>query len=511
MVHVEGKVGRLAARSLSWAANKEERVPAAKALLESLKHEEWDKGWLDSHVALETHFNDEDQSSKAIDYASQARYYMGSTIQTFVETVVRAAEGGEMETWLPGLKGVTFEVVRGQGDATPFAEGAGPGKVCVVLGAGNQNFLTAVDALNRIFVNGECVLIKHHPLRPWLMEPYKKMFAPLIELDVLDQVLDEDFDRKVLADPRVGHVHLTGSEATFAAVKKSVGPGTTVSGELGCVTPWIALPGAWTSKELQTAARMLVAAKKANGGANCISPQVLVMTRGWGQRDEFIAEIRASLTAIPDAKAYYPGARERRDDFLRRYGVERADDDDAVALVEILHEEDDYALQHEVFGPFLAVVDVEDPVAFVNSKVKGSLTCTVLAPQVSGDPADVLEALNYGTVAQNTWSVFGYPAMCRGGTWGAHPPGDSSGRGTLGNHFGIEPFLDKTIVYAGDLAKPPVDFATPVPAIVYDALFVATLRTGGFAATRVAALLFRRLLSTIPGLFGYKRTPADLS
>ena len=48
----------------------------------------------------------------------------------------------------------------------PCAEGT----ASLVLGAGDQSFLTFISALDRSFVHGEAILIKHHPLRPWLLQ-----------------------------------------------------------------------------------------------------------------------------------------------------------------------------------------------------------------------------------------------------------------------------------------------------------------------------------------------------
>ena len=35
------------------------------------------------------------------------------------------------------------------------------------------------------------MVLKHHPLRPWLVKPYAAILEPLIELDVVAQTLDE--------------------------------------------------------------------------------------------------------------------------------------------------------------------------------------------------------------------------------------------------------------------------------------------------------------------------------
>ena len=118
------------------------------------------------------------------------------------------------------------------------------------------------QVLNRVLLEGECVLIKHHPLRPWLDQPYGVVLAPLLEMGVVGQIRDaglEENSRALVRNALVGHVHITGSEATYRAVLADVAAtGATVTAELGCVTPWIVAPGEWTLKEIKSAARALV-------------------------------------------------------------------------------------------------------------------------------------------------------------------------------------------------------------------------------------------------------------
>ena len=113
-----------------------------------------------------------------------------------------------------------------------------------------------MDALQRVLYYGETVLIKQHPLRPYLEHPYRALLQPLIDDDVVHLVRDAGVPATValLQDPRVGHVHMTGAEATAAAAKEALagnptGPGLT--SELGCATPWILAPGEYTRTELE--------------------------------------------------------------------------------------------------------------------------------------------------------------------------------------------------------------------------------------------------------------------
>merc|ERR1719486_627915 len=53
------------------------------------------------------------------------------------------------------------------GNETDPSSADTPG-VGVVLGAGNQNFLTVVDVLEIAFIHKKCVLLKLHPLRAFM-------------------------------------------------------------------------------------------------------------------------------------------------------------------------------------------------------------------------------------------------------------------------------------------------------------------------------------------------------
>ena len=92
----------------------------------------------------------------------------------------------------------------------------------LVLGAGNQSFLSLVEVLGRCLLHGDVVMVKHHPLRPWMEAPYAAVLAPLIRRGVVAQTQDEGVaaSTALLVEPRVGHVSLIGSEATATEVRR---------------------------------------------------------------------------------------------------------------------------------------------------------------------------------------------------------------------------------------------------------------------------------------------------
>merc|ERR1719181_1341131 len=172
---------RLTARSDSWAATTmAERVTVAEAILDALREEDWGGAWLEAQVDLEGIVGADARRTSA----SQTRFVFGSTVKDMAASFVEAHGGdgpserrtallkGEAVAVGAAVPGATMEVRRGE---TPAQTGAAPGTVTLVLGAGNQSFLTLLDALQRALVDGETVLVKHHPLRPWLADPFAKI------------------------------------------------------------------------------------------------------------------------------------------------------------------------------------------------------------------------------------------------------------------------------------------------------------------------------------------------
>eukprot|EP00908_Phaeocystis_cordata_P024390 Transcript_685.p1 GENE.Transcript_685~~Transcript_685.p1 ORF type:complete len:396 (-),score=166.86 Transcript_685:185-1351(-) len=385
-----------------------------------------------------------------------------------------------------------------------------------------------------------------------MMAPYEALLAPLAKRGLVAQTLDAGVGATIalLSHPLVGHVSLIGSEATATAVraaldgagKRAVG----LSAELGCVTPMLLAGGEWTDKELEHAAMCIAAGKKANGGCNCLSPQAVLLPRGWAQASAFRAALEKQLRTQPTQPAYYPGSKERRAATAARYGSRAASvgagaprqgaaaDDDETLLVACGgtadRSFDGDVLTSEAFGAVLALVEVGDDdahaarpdylsavaVPFVNSDAcAGCLSCSLFAP-ASADAAEVekaVAALRYGCVVVNGWSVLGFVAACKGASWGAHPAGGPrSGCGVSGNGYGHGGVL-KTVVRGPPLSSAPL-FGGPVPpALVFDALHAALsapsaaralLRVNRVLVGRLVQnlLLKARLLSTPPRMLG---------
>ena len=69
-----------------------------------------------------------------------------------------------------------------------------------------------------------------------------------------------------------------------------------VTAELGCVTPYIVVPGKWTHADLVYYANEVVAGLVNNAGHNCTKVEVLVTDGAWPQRKEFVDLLRCACS-----------------------------------------------------------------------------------------------------------------------------------------------------------------------------------------------------------------------
>mmetsp|Transcript_166201 Transcript_166201/g.403790 ORF Transcript_166201/g.403790 Transcript_166201/m.403790 type:complete len:600 (+) Transcript_166201:95-1894(+) len=393
----------------------------------------------------------------------------------------------------------------------------------VVLGAGNQNFLTTVDVIERAFVHKECVFLKHHPIRPFMAAAFAHLFEPLAACGAYAQCLESELagaHSAMVAHPAVTHIHMTGSGATHdrivAALKAAGREEVGFTSELGCVSPWIICPGqekggVWQEEELLHHAKLLTQAFKASCSMNCLSPKVLVLAKEevWPQRARFLEILKERLAAQPQPPPYYPGAHTRFEAFEKEY----PDGEKIVApplqapedvMTEAVYPGQDlrplpsllvdvgtigsascrrYALENEAFSPVLAVATVEStsaedfPLAAaraVNEHLFGTLSCTLVHPDTRDDALDaVIRELNYGVVAVNMWAALGYPNTLL--VWGGAPGSYSrekpqSGLEFVGNLSKI-PNVQKGVVISPFVNKGLVQDKSP-PMMVWDALLM---------------------------------------
>ncbi len=413
-------------------------------------------------------------------------------------------------------------------------EGDGSGINFVLLG-GNQSFFAFVDTIDCLFSPPyRPVLVKHHSLRPHLFTVYSELFEPLIRRGFAHQVLDNGIPhtQAILRNFNVKHVRMTGGLAGALAVEEFLAESRPhlskrkiqdmFTSELGCVTPWIFSPGHYSKSELKNAARYITSAKKFLAGCNCLNAQAVVLPSRWKQKDEFKEILFNEFKKTSTDPLYYPGSLDKVQDIINHYGGIESDRVTQISgpIVERVagnyqaeflqpsiiecgtfgeEDYDDYALLNEAFGPILAIVEIpsgtdeengeyllDHAVPFLNSKdnICGSLSCSLLYPK--GQENDfVIEkatgALNYGCVAHNTWSFYGFTGICQGSIWGGSKfePLGQSGRGLIGNQCQID-HAEKVVVKSRGLGFPVLlqkNFLERVPASIVhftSAAFLAT-------------------------------------
>jgi hypothetical protein len=371
--------------------------------------------------------------------------------------------------------GVTADVLFAPGAQPSQARLLGekaPGRVALVLGGGNVSSIPPMDALYKLFVENQVVVLKMNPVNAWLAPHLEQIFAPLVADGFLAIVQgDAHVGAELARHPLVETLHVTGSDRTYDAIvwggdpverarrKAEHDPVNTraFTAELGCVTPICVVPGPWSAADLDFQARHVAAMVANNASFNCNAAKVLVTARGWLQRGAFLRKVEEALARTPPRRAYYPGAEQRYREMVHRYTNARvvgAEAEGAIPwtiLPDVPPAAGEYALAHEAFCGVLAEVtlDAEEPaeflaaaVDFANDRCWGTLSCGLLAhPFTLRDQRaaidDAVLRLRYGTVSVNCWPAVAYALVST--PWGAYPghtPEDiRSGSGVVHNAF----------------------------------------------------------------------------
>jgi acyl-CoA reductase-like NAD-dependent aldehyde dehydrogenase len=331
-----------------------------------------------------------------------------------------------------------------------------PGRVCCVLGAGNVSSIGPLDVLYQLFTEDEVVVLKLNPVNDYFAPIFTQAFAPLIEPGYLQIVSGgADVGEYLCQHAEVDSIHLTGSDRTHDAIVWGTTPaeqawrkaaGTPrilkrVTSELGCVTPVLVVPGRWSASSLAYHARNVASMLTHNASFNCNAAKVLVLARGWSQRQAFLDSLHETLERLPSRRAYYPGAEQRYAAFREHYPNAHAfgqPDTTTVPwtiLPNVPPVAGEYALTREAFCGVLAEVSLDvtdarsflhEAVAFANEHVWGTLSCAlIIDPRTRrAHPNEferALEGLRYGDIGVNVWTganfALGEPS------WGAYPGG----------------------------------------------------------------------------------------
>lgn len=370
------------------------------------------------------------------------------------------------------------------------------GGVSLILGAGNVSSIPAMDALYKLFAEGHVALVKMNPVNDYVGPLLEEAFKPLIDRGYLRIVYGgADVGRHLVYHDGIDDVHITGSDRTHdLIVWGPPGPERQrrmeanepllkkpISSELGCVTPVVIVPGNFSDAELQFVAENVATMVINNASCNCNAAKMLVTSKHWPQRENFLHKVQTVLAATEPRKAYYPGAVERFESLLAgRNGVIKIGTTHADQLPWALvwnldpHDTNERLFVTEPFCPILSetALDEKDPAAFLsaatrfcNERLWGTLSASVVIhPDTERDPAvraaldQAIADLRYGAVAVNHWPGVVYGLVTP--PWGAHPSSTlkniQGGLGWVHNTFlldGIE-----KVVLRGPLTvfpKPP--------------------------------------------------------
>ncbi|MBX3189534.1 MAG: aldehyde dehydrogenase [Labilithrix sp.] len=383
------------------------------------------------------------------------------------------------------------------------------GLVCLVLGGGNVSSIPPMDVFYKLFAENEVVLLKMNPVNEALAPVFAVALKPLADEGVLEIVTGgADVGAHAAQHPKIGSLHVTGSDRTYDAVvwgkdadqrARGKASGQRVndrpfSAELGCVTPVIVVPGPWSASDIRFQARNVASMVTQNASFNCNAAKVIVTARGWLQREAFLEALHDELTKTPARKAYYPGARERHQAFLEKYpgalvlGSVPPDAANEVvpwtAIPDVPDAAGGYALTNEAFCGVVAEVTLDlaeshagvlrerDPgapsverfleraVAFANERCWGTLSCCMLVHPATEEAhrealGKAISALRYGGIAVNAFPGLLYALVTP--TWGAYPghtPEDiQSGSGVVHNAF-LYDHPEKSVVRAPFRIRP---------------------------------------------------------
>ncbi|HKE18923.1 MAG TPA: aldehyde dehydrogenase family protein [Kofleriaceae bacterium] len=393
--------------------------------------------------------------------------------------------------------------------ATFYQEREPEGGVSLILGAGNVSSIPPMDVLSKMFIEGYVCLLKMNPVNEWAGPFMERALEPLIKPGFLRVVYGgADVGQYLVYHAGIDDVHITGSDKTHdMIVWGPPGPerdrrmaadepllNKPISSELGNVSPVAIVPYAYSQDELAFQARNVATMVANNASFNCNAAKMLITSKEWPQRDQFLQLVGACLDRFPTRRAYYPGAFDRYDALVGgRPRVERhgqpgpgeADADKGGGPRRLpwtmIRDVDAGARTDPLFHtePFCAILSetslgTADPIEFLDSATRfmndtlwGTLNaCIVIHPKHEQDTTvgraldRAIVDLRYGTVGINHWPALGYALGAL--PWGGHPSATlkniQSGLGWVHNTFMLGG-VDKSVVHGPLRVRPtPVWF-----------------------------------------------------
>ncbi len=398
-------------------------------------------------------------------------------VEVFPNTLVDALLYGGFSATVRMKSGMTPADVR-KTQAGFYKQTDPKGGVSLVLGAGNVASIPPMDALYKMFVDGNVCLVKLNPVNEYLAEHLDKAFAPLVQAGYLQFVKGGTAVGTYLVNhAEVDDVHITGSDRTHDLIVWGP-PGAererrmqednpilkkAITSELGCVTPVMITPGPYTDSELAFIAQNIATMMVNNASCNCNAGKMLITAKGWAGREKLLGLIKSELSTQKPRKAYYPGAFDRYKALVgdRAEAVKIGDAKEGelpwtlVFGLDSSNKEEDLFIT-EPFCPILSETSLEAAgaaefltaaTAFCNDRLWGTLSAVLLIhPKTEQDSAvakalyDAIDQLRYGAIGINQWTGIVYGLVTP--PWGAHPSSTlknvQGGLGWVHNTFMLE-------------------------------------------------------------------------
>jgi acyl-CoA reductase-like NAD-dependent aldehyde dehydrogenase len=363
--------------------------------------------------------------------------FQGTTVDVLLEPGIDIAEAGQKQ-------------------AQVYRQSGRKGKVALVLGAGNASSLPVSDTFHKLFHDLCVVILKMNPVNSYLGPLLEECYKPLIERGFLRIVYGGTEEGNYLVHHNlVDEIHMTGSDKTFETI--IFGPGDDgeqrkiegnpmldkpMFGELGCITPWIIVPGNWNEKDVYEQAAKMAFWMMHLDGYLCFAPRIVVLHKTWEYRELFIEGLIEALSKVETIPAYYPGSAATQKEFVKAHpeAVQIGGDVEGHIPWTVIPNldpsaTDDICFRRESFsgmcGEVLIDADsipefINRTVEFINTTVWGTLSATLVVDDESlNDPAisaavdRAIADLRYGTVALNAPGTWGMHTMM--GPWGAFP------------------------------------------------------------------------------------------
>jgi aldehyde dehydrogenase (NAD(P)+) len=315
-----------------------------------------------------------------------------------------------------------------------------PGRVTLVLGAGNVAAIAPLDILDRMVNAGDVVVCKMNPVNEYLGPILEEAFAPLIRDGYLAFVYGGgDVGAYLTAHDTVEVVHITGSARTHDTIV--YGPGEEgerrkasddrildkpIFSELGGVGGTIVLPGPWSDADFQYQAEHVVTQKLHNSGHNCVASQVLILPSDWDGSQRLLDEVRRQMAASEQRDAYYPGTAQNMEALRAEVpdaevlgdGVER------ILVADVDPGLDHYGFRNEFFGPMMVSTSLpgdareflRQAVDFCNDRLYGTLSVNLIVhpstkKELGQDFDRAIAGLRYGGIGINVWVQSGIGAV----------------------------------------------------------------------------------------------------